>query len=90
MIIFSDHGTWIGADGGDIRLRFKNLLAVRSTAGAIPIRQNETLVNLWPTVFNALFDAGWATQPDSEYRIGARDNFDLVEVDDPDVVAASP
>ena len=89
VIIFSDHGTWIGADGGDIRLRFKNLLAIRSTAGDIPLRQNETLVNLWPTVFNSLFDAGWATQPDDQYRIGARDNFDLVQVDDPDV-AASP
>ncbi len=87
-IIFSDHATWIGADGGDIRLRFKNLLAVRSTAGEIPIRPNETLVNLLPTVFNSLFDAGWDRQPDSQYRIGARDNFDLVEVDDPDVVAS--
>ena len=28
VVIFSDHGTWIGADGGDIRLRFKNLLAI--------------------------------------------------------------
>jgi hypothetical protein len=84
VIIFSDHGTWIGADGGDIRLRFKNLLAIRSTASPIPLRPNETLVNLWPSVFGALFGTEQARQPDTEYRIGARDNFDLLEVPDPD------
>jgi Sulfatase len=84
VIIFSDHGTWIGADGGDIRLRFKNLLAIRSTATEIPLRPNETLVNLWPSVFSRVFGAASVRQPDTEYRIGARDNFDLVEVPDPD------
>ena len=84
VILFSDHGTWVGADNGDIRLRFKNLLAVRSTDAPIALRQNETLVNLLPTVFGALFDADWERQPDSEFRIGPRDVFDLREVDDPD------
>lgn len=87
-IIFSDHGTWIGADRGDIRLRFKNLLAVRSTDGPIPIRQNETLVNLLPAVFAAVFDQPYEPKPDTQYRIGPRDNFDLISVDDPD--ATSP
>jgi len=88
VIIFSDHGTWIGADNGDIRLRFKNLLAIRSTADQIPLRANETLVNLWPSVFSGLFGSESSRQPDTEYRIGARDNFDLIEVPDPDAEGA--
>ena len=87
-IIFSDHGTWIGADGGDIRLRFKNLLAVRSTGAPIPVDENQTLVNLWPTVFGALFGTDWERQADAQYRIGARDNFDLLEVADPDALVS--
>ena len=88
-IVFSDHGSWIGADGGDIRLRFKNLLAIRSTAGPVDIADNETLVNLFPDLFDQVFDAGWARQPDTEWRFGTKSAFELYSVDDPDA-AASP
>lgn len=90
-IVFSDHGSWIGADGGDIRQRFKNLLAIRSTgaAASIVLADNETLVNLFPDLFDQVFGAGWARQPDTEYRFGTKSAFELYPVDDPDA-AASP
>lgn len=83
-IIFSDHGSWIGADGGDIRLRFKNLVAVRASGMPIKLADNETLVNLFPDLFDQLFDAGWSHQPDTEYRFGSESAFELYPVDDPD------
>jgi hypothetical protein len=83
-IVFSDHGSWIGAQEGDIRLRFKNLLAVRGTDVDVDVDPDATLVNVMPTLFGQLF--GTAVQPraDTTYRYDARDVFDLVRVDDPD------
>jgi hypothetical protein len=83
-VVFSDHGTWIGADGGDIRLRFKDLLAVRSTGPAVHLEPNLTLVNLLPTLFEQLYGEPWVRRPDTTYSYGPRDNFDLKPVDDPD------
>jgi len=87
VIVFSDHGTWIGADGGDIRLRFKNLLAIRAAGTKLELPSNETLVNLIPDLFDQLFDAGWARQADTQFRFGTESAFELYPVDDPD---ASP
>jgi hypothetical protein len=89
VILFSDHGTWIGADGGDIRLRFKNLLAVRSTDVAVALEPNLTLVNLFPSLFGQLFGTEWVRRPDTQYRFGTESAFELIAVDDPDA-AASP
>ncbi len=89
VIIFSDHGSWIGADGGDIRLRFKNLLAVRSTDDRVTLEPNLTLVNLFPSLFEQLFGVAWDRRPDTEYRFGGRSAFELYEVADPDA-SASP
>jgi hypothetical protein len=85
-IVFSDHGSWIGTGGGDVRLRFKNLLAIRSSGQALRVADNETLVNLIPDLFDQLFDAGWPRQPDTEWRFGTTSAFELHEVDDPDAV----
>ncbi len=84
VVIFSDHGSWIGADGGDIRLRFKNLLAIRSTDGTVQLEPNLTLVNLLPSLFQQLFGTEWVRRADTEYRFGERSAFELIEVDDPD------
>jgi hypothetical protein len=83
-IVFSDHGTWIGADGGDIRLRFKNLLAVRSSGPSVRFEPDLTLVNLFGSLFEQLYGEPWIRQPDTTYSFGARDSFDLVSVDDPE------
>ena len=95
VILFSDHGSWIGADGGDIRLRFKNLLAIRSTDGTVRLEPNLTLVNLLPSLFQQLFGTDWVRREDTEYRFGATSAFELIAVDDPDSTddpgaAASP
>jgi hypothetical protein len=91
-IVFSDHGSWVGADGGDIRLRFKNLMAVRSSAGApdIELSDNPTLINLFPALFEQLYAIPVDHLADTTYRFDGRDEFNLTPVDDPDATDASP
>jgi hypothetical protein len=89
VIVFSDHGSWIGADGGDIRLRFKNLLAIWSTDGKVSVEPNLTLVNLFPSIFEQLYGVEWVHRLDTQYRFGTTSAFELLSVDDPDA-AASP
>jgi hypothetical protein len=84
VVVFSDHGTWIGADGGDIRLRFKDLLAVRGTGVNVSVAPNQTLVNLLPSLFDQLYGRAWTPQPDTQYRFGTESAFELYPVDDPD------
>ena len=88
VIVFSDHGSWTGADGGDIRLRFKNLVAIRSSGVDVTLEPNLTLVNLLPSVFDQVYGTGWTRRPDTEYRFGPRDPFELIAVDDPDAVTS--
>ncbi len=87
VILFSDHGSWIGADGGDIRLRFKNLLAVKGIGASVDIAPNQTLVNLLPSLFAQLFATEFTPRPDTEYRFGPDDAYNLFPVDDPDAGA---
>ena len=88
VIVFSDHGSWIGTDA-DMRLRFKNLLAVRSSERTVTFEPNLTLVNLLPSLFEQLFGVEWVRRPDTQYRFGATSAFELFAVDDPDA-SASP
>ncbi|MGZ8528724.1 MAG: hypothetical protein ACXWWR_08005, partial [Candidatus Limnocylindrales bacterium] len=83
VIVFSDHGSWIGTDV-DMRLRFKNLVAVRSSERNVTFGPNLTLVNLLPSLFEQLFGVEWVRRPDTQYRFGATSAFELFEVDDPD------
>jgi hypothetical protein len=87
VVVFSDHGSWVYADGGDIRLRFKNLLAVRATDVALDLEPNLTLVNLLPSLFEQIYGVEWVRRPDTQYRFGPRDSYQLIEVADPDAVA---
>lgn len=87
VVVFSDHGSWVYADGGDIRLRFKNLLAVRATDRTLELESNVTLVNVLPSLFEQLYGVAWVRRPDTQYRFGPRDSFDLIEVVDPDAAA---
>ena len=88
VIVFSDHGSWIGADGGDIRLRFKDLLAVRGTGAQVAVEPNQTLVNLLPNLFDQLFGTGWTRRAGHAVPVRRRKSaFELYEVDDPDASA---
>jgi hypothetical protein len=70
-------------------LRFKNLLAVRSSEGNVAFDGNQTLVNLFPKLFKDLFGVDFVPRPDTQYRFGDQSAFQLIPVDDPDA-AVSP
>ena len=63
VIVFSDHGTWIGATGDDRGRRDRNLLAVRSTEANVTFGSDETLVDVFPSMFEQLFGPGWRDAP---------------------------
>jgi hypothetical protein len=85
-IVFSDHGSWIGADGGDLSLRFKNLLAIRSNSENVTLPDDQTLINLFPALFEQLYGIHVDRQPDTLYRFDGTDEFALTPADDPDAV----
>jgi hypothetical protein len=86
VVVWSDHGSWLDADGGDVRLRFKNLLAVKSTDRELDVDSDLTTVNLFGTLFAQLFGMPYEARADTTFSYGARDEFDLVAVDDPESV----
>ncbi len=59
VVVFSDHGTWIGATGDQRDRRVRNLLAVRSTDQPVSFAPDQTLVDVFPTLFEQLFGADW-------------------------------
>ena len=59
VVVFSDHGTWVGADGEDRPRRVDNLLAAMSTDGRISLAPDLTLVALFPSLFEQAFGPGW-------------------------------
>lgn len=89
VIVWSDHGSWVDADGGDIRLRFKNVLAVRATDRELEIDPDITMVNLFGTLFAQLFGTPYEAQADTTYWYGPRDEFELVAIDDPQSIGVN-
>ena len=87
VVLWSDHGSWIDADGGDIRLRFKNLLAVRGVGVDVHVDPDLTLVNLFPSLFEQLFGIATPRLADTTYQYLNGDEFALSPIDDPDAVA---
>lgn len=55
VILFSDHGTWVGANGDDRPRRVHNLLAAMSTDERVTLAPDLTLVHLFPSLFEQLF-----------------------------------
>jgi hypothetical protein len=85
IVVFGDHGTWIGADGGDIRLRFLPLFASRIPGRASPFPSDIALVDLFPVLFNDLLGDSFPTHPDAPsfmFRLG--NEYSQFEVPDPD------
>jgi len=55
IILFGDHGSWVGARPGDDRLRFLPLLAAKVPGVDRPFADDEALVNVFPDLLNAKF-----------------------------------
>ena len=83
IIVFGDHGSWIGADGGDIRLRFLPLFAALMPDGSQPFPDDIQLVNLFPVLFDSLFgDDIPLVEGTPSYMFG-RNEYDLTAIPDP-------
>lgn len=83
IVVFGDHGSWLGTGSGDFRLRFLPLFAARMPDGSKPFPNDIQLMNLFPVLFNAVFDDGMplvAESPSYMYRLR---EYDLVAVPDP-------
>lgn len=84
IIVFGDHGSWVGADGGDIRRRFQMLFAARLPDGASIYPDDVALVETFPILFDHLFGGNTPTHHDAPswmFRVPAE--FDLRQVPDP-------
>ncbi len=55
IILFGDHGSWVGARPGDARLRFLPLLAAKVPGVARPFADDEALVNVFPDLLKEQF-----------------------------------
>ena len=90
IVVFGDHGSWIGSDGGDFRLRFLPLFAARMPNGSDPFPDDIQLVNLFPILFNELFGDDVplvADYPSFMYRLR---EYDLAAVSDPNGALSGP
>jgi hypothetical protein len=90
IVVFGDHGSWIGADGGDIRLRFLPLFAARLPDGGAPFPDDIQLMNVFPILFNEVFGDDIPLVADTpSYMFGA-DDFRLIAVPDPNGALSGP
>ncbi len=84
IIVLGDHGSWVGADGGDIRRRFRVLFAARLPDGASIYPDDVALVETFPILFDHLFGGSTPTHHDAPswmFRVPAE--FDLRQIPDP-------
>jgi hypothetical protein len=83
IVVFGDHGSWLGSRTGDFRLRFLPLFAARMPDGSSPFPDDIQLVNLFPVLFNSIFADHIplvAESPSYMYRLR---EYDLVAVPNP-------
>jgi len=90
MLVFGDHGSWIGSDGGDYRLRFLPLFAARMPDGGAPFPDDIQLTNLFPVLFNDLFGDDIPLVDESPSYMYRSGDFDLVAVPDPNGALSAP
>ena len=91
IVIFGDHGSWVGAVPGDVRLRFLPLLAARVPGHDDPLPDDETLVNVFPDLMDSLFGDSFArVDPAPSYMFGAGGEYNLYQLDDPNAAITSP
>ncbi len=91
IVVFGDHGSWIGALPGDIRLRFLPILAARVPGRPNPLPDDESLVNVFPDLLNPLFGASFPrVDPALSFIFGGGGEYDLHPVDDPNGAISTP
>lgn len=83
IVVFGDHGSWIGADGGDIRLRFLPLFAAHMPDGSDPFPDDIDLVNVFPILFNELFGDETPLVVNAGSYMFGRSEYDLRPITDP-------
>jgi hypothetical protein len=90
IVVFGDHGSWIGSDSGDFRLRFLPLFAARMPDGSEPFPDDIQLTNLFPVLFNDLFGDDIPLVDESPSYMYQSGDFDLVAVPDPNGALSAP
>ena len=84
VVVFGDHGSWVGAMPGDPRLRFLPLLAARVPGHTSPFANGEALVNVFPDLLNPLLGIRLPrVDPAPTFMFGQRDQYDLHPIGDP-------
>jgi hypothetical protein len=91
IVVFGDHGSWVGALPGDVRLRFLPILAGRVPGQRDPLPDDESLVNVFPDLLNPLFGATFPrVDPAPSFMFSARGEYDLHQLDDPNGAISAP
>jgi hypothetical protein len=91
IVVLGDHGSWVGADPGDIRLRFLPLLAARVPGVDRLLPDDETLVNVFPDILNPLFGASFPrVDPAPSFMYSSKGEYDLSLVGDPNQAIHAP
>lgn len=81
----------LGADPGDVRLRFLPLLAARVPGVAKPLADDESLVIVFPDVLNPLLGTSLPrVDPAAAFMFRNGNAFDLAPIDDPDAAVTAP
>jgi hypothetical protein len=91
IVVFGDHGSWVGAVPGDVRLRFLPLLAARVPGKTQALPDDETLVNVFPDLLDPLLGASFPrVDPAPSFMFGAGGEYDLHQLDDPNGAIRTP
>lgn len=91
ILVMSDHGSWIGADNADLRLRFLSLFAAYVPGSDRLYPDDMAIVNIFPTLLAELFgDNVPLVDPAPSYMYRLGDPYDHIEVDDPNAATAGP
>ena len=91
IVVFGDHGSWIGALPGDDRLRFLPLLAARVPGLERPLPDDESLVNVFPDLLNPLIGTSFSrVDPAPSFMFGSRGEYDLHPLADPNAAISTP
>jgi len=91
IVVFGDHGSWIGALPGDVRLRFLPLLAARVPGRSNPLPDDESLVNVFPDLLNPVLGTSFPrVDPAPSFMFDDRGEYHLHQIDDPNGAIGSP
>jgi hypothetical protein len=91
IVVFGDHGSWVGADPGDVRLRFLPLLAARVPGVDRALPDDETLVNVFPDLLKPLFGASFPrVDPAPSFMYSSKGEYDLSMIGDPNQAIHAP